>query len=156
MVSVCATCKGLQKHLHGLDGAQDTRPDQFQWIDSTLPSLRSSSTGCRGCALILNGILLHHDRFAGQKEENIRITAESFAPRPGRTLQDHLSVEARWLDDDDHNGCQDQDHEHSKAYPDLKLEFFTEGGMYTTSACLMTDRFPNERTNQPLAYAPLI
>ena len=128
MVSVCATCKGLQKHLHGLDGPQETETGKLQWIDTSLPKLRSSASGCRACALILNGILLHHDRFAGQREDGIRVVAVSFTSKPGRTLQDHLSVEIRWKEHDDHSTCQEDEHEHPTGYPDLKLEFFTDGG----------------------------
>jgi hypothetical protein len=128
MVSVCATCKGLQKHLHSLDGAQETSSDKLQWIDASLPTLRSSAAGCKACALVLNGILLHHDRFAGQKEENIKIIAESFSSKPDRKLQDHLSVQVRWSDHEDQDDCQDEGHEHNSCYPDLKLEYFTDGG----------------------------
>ncbi|KAJ4366188.1 hypothetical protein N0V83_007823 [Neocucurbitaria cava] len=42
-------------------------------------------------------------------------------------LQDHLSVEVRWKEQGDHNACQDDEHEHITGYPDLKLEFFTDG-----------------------------
>lgn len=125
MVSVCATCKGLQKHLRGLDGPLETETGTLQWIATSLPSLRTSSSGCRACALILNGILLHHDRFAGQKEDGITIVAVSLSSKLGRTLQDHLSVEVRWKEPDGDNDEQ----EHSTGYPDLKLEFFTDGGM---------------------------
>ncbi|KAF1851512.1 HET-domain-containing protein [Cucurbitaria berberidis CBS 394.84] len=127
MVSVCATCKGLQKHLHALDGPQETVTEKLQWIDTSLPNLRTSSSGCRACALILNGILLHHERFAGQKEDGLRIIATSFPPNPRRTLQDHLSVEIRWKEHDDHDACQEEEHEHTMGYPDLKLEFFIDG-----------------------------
>lgn len=131
MVSVCATCKGLQKHLRGFDNPQESAGDKLQWIDTSLPHLRSSSSNCRGCALVLNGILLHHDRFANQKEENIKIIAESFPPKPERKLQDHLSVSIRWNDAQDQDGDQDNEHEYSSCYPDLKVEYFTDGGMYS-------------------------
>ncbi|KAI8933727.1 hypothetical protein NX059_009443 [Plenodomus lindquistii] len=128
MVSVCASCKGLQKHLHSLDGAQETETDALQWLSTSLPELRTSSSSCRACALLLNGILLHHDRFASQREEDIWITAESFKPKVDQPAQDHLSLELRWHSRHDHD-CQDDedDHEHSAGYPDLKLEFFTDG-----------------------------
>jgi hypothetical protein len=85
--------------------------------------------------LLLQGILLHHDRFAGVTENNIRITAESFNPSAdvqGSNTQDHLSVEVRWseLGDDSCDGEGDQHmHEYEEGYPDLKLEFFTDQGM---------------------------
>lgn len=146
MVSVCATCKGLQLHLRSLDGAfQDSSSTSSLWVNTTLPNLRRSSNaaGCRACALILHGILLHHERFAGVKEESIRIKAESFAASdgtPGDPAQGHLSVELRWKDahldhengnhklqEDDDDQMQDSDqHNHDESYPDLKLEFFTD------------------------------
>jgi hypothetical protein len=129
MVSVCATCKGLQKHLHDLDGAQENGTDSLLWVNTTLPKLRSSSSACRACALLLSGILLHHDRFAGVSEDNVRVTAESFKPKSGKSHQEHLSVELRWKESDDHDGCQDDEHEHTAGNADLKLEFFTDGGM---------------------------
>jgi hypothetical protein len=129
MVSVCATCKGLQKHLHGLDGAQENGTDSLLWVNTTLPNLRSSSSACRACALLLNGILLHHDRFASVNEERVRVKAESFTPRSAKNSQEHLSVELRWKESNDHDECQDDDHEHTAVNADLKLEFFTDGGM---------------------------
>ena len=104
MVSVCATCKGLQLHLRSLDGTfQDSSSSSLSWVNTTLPNLRRSTNagGCRACALILQGILLHHDRFAGVKEEIIRIKAESFTSPDGIhkvSNQGHLSVEVRWKD----------------------------------------------------------
>jgi hypothetical protein len=129
MVSVCATCKGLQKHLHGLDGAQENGANSLLWVNSTLPNLRSSSSACRACALLLNGVLLHHDRFAGVNEDSVRVKAQSFGPKQGKSSQEHLSVELRWKESDDHDGCHDEEHEHTAGNADLKLEFFTDGGM---------------------------
>jgi hypothetical protein len=128
MVSVCGTCQGLQKHLITLERPQETDSDTLQWANTTLPSLRTSGAHCRACALMLNGLLLHHDRFANVSEDNIRIRAESFASKPGRTFQDHLSVEVRWKEQEtQHDECLEDPHEHI-GYPDLKLEFFTDGG----------------------------
>ncbi len=127
MVSVCATCKSLQKHLYGVDSAQENGSDSLVWVDTTLPNLRSRSNACRACALLLNGVLLHHDRFATINEDNIRVRAETFKPKPEKPPQDHLSVELRWKDDDDQDDC--HDHEHAAGHADLKLEFFTDGGM---------------------------
>ncbi|KAF2793543.1 HET-domain-containing protein [Melanomma pulvis-pyrius CBS 109.77] len=132
MVSVCNTCKSLQKHLRSLDGGvQETDAASVVWVATTLPNLRRSTDGgCRACALLLQGILLHHDRFAGVTENNIRITAESFdssGPVHGENAQDHLSVEVRWQKL--HDGCCDGEggeHDHEEGYPDLKLEFFTD------------------------------
>ncbi|CAN9326770.1 unnamed protein product [Alternaria sp. RS040] len=126
MVSVCATCKGLQKHLHG-ESAQENGSESLVWVDTTLPKLRSRSTACRACALLLNGVLLHHDRFANINEDNVRITAESFKPKTGKTPQEHLSVELRWKDNDDQDDSHEDDHEHATGHADLKLEFFTDG-----------------------------
>lgn len=130
MVSVCATCKGLQKYPHGLNGAQDSSTESLVWVNTRLPTLRSSSNACRACALLLNGILPYCDRFAGVAEDRIRVTAESFNSKPDRTLQDHLSVELRWKDNEDHDECQNETHENTTGYADLKLEFFTDGGMH--------------------------
>jgi hypothetical protein len=129
MVSVCGTCQGLQKHLGALERPQETDSDTLQWANTTLPSLRTSGSSCRACALILNGVLLHHERFATVNEDTIQVKAESFVSKPGRIFQDHLSVEVRWKEHDtQHDECQDDQHEHV-GYPDLKLEFFTDGGM---------------------------
>lgn len=143
MVSVCATCKGLQLHLRSLDGTfQDSSSSSLIWVNTTLPNLRRSTIvgGCRACALILQGILLHHDRFAGVKEDIIRIKAESFTTSDGNhqnSNQGHLSVEVRWKDvhlpqedgdhgdEDDHMDDSDR-HDHDEGYPDLKLEYFTD------------------------------
>jgi len=128
MVSVCGTCQGLQKHLKALENQKETENDTLQWVNTSLPSLRASASNCRACALLLNGILLHHERFAGINEHKIRVKAESFTSKPGRTFQDHLSVELRWKEQDAHHDeCQDDQHEHV-GYPDLKLEFFTDRG----------------------------
>ena len=134
MVSVCTTCKGLQKHLHG-ESAQENGSESLVWVDTTLSKLRSSSSACRACALLLNGVLLHHDRFANINEDNVRITAESFKPKLGKAPQEHLSVELRWKDNDDQDDCHDDDdHEHAAGHADLKLEFFTDGGMHQVSS----------------------
>jgi hypothetical protein len=77
----------------------------------------------------LNGILLHHDRFAGVNEDDIRVRAQSFKPKSGTNAQHHLSVELRWMESEDQDECQDDEHEHSApGHADLKLEFFTDGG----------------------------
>jgi hypothetical protein len=127
MVSVCATCKGLEKHVRSPDGTQDTDAGSLLWINTSLPALRTSAAGCRACTLLLQGILLHHYRFAGIDEASMRITAETFQPTAGLSLQDHLSVDVRWQEQDAHDECQDDGDEHA-GYPDLKLEFFTDGG----------------------------
>lgn len=76
---------------------------------------------------MLNGVLLHHEHFKNVEEDRVRIKAESFTSKPGRTFQDHLSVEVRWKDQDNqHDDCQEDSHEHA-GYPDLKLEFFSDG-----------------------------
>ncbi|KAF2868607.1 heterokaryon incompatibility protein-domain-containing protein [Massariosphaeria phaeospora] len=130
MVSVCATCNGLQKHLRALDGGlQETDSASLRLVNTTLPSLRhSTNRGCRACALLLQGTLLHHERFAGIKEDGIKIKAESFDssnPTSARNAQAHLSVEVRWKAHD--GGCCEGDElEHEESYPDLKLEFFTD------------------------------
>lgn len=130
MVSVCGTCKGLQKHLKPGDASQELEPDTVQWVNTSLANLRSSASNCRACALLLNGILLHHERFAGFKEDRITIKVENFATKPGRTSQSHLSVELRWRElDAQHDECQDDPHDQT-GYPDLKLEYFTSGGMW--------------------------
>ncbi|KAF2268246.1 HET-domain-containing protein [Lojkania enalia] len=126
MVSVCTTCKGLQKHLRSLDGAfaQEPEPDSLQWLTTTLPSLRRSTNGgCRACAVLLQGILLHHDRFAAVKEEDIRVRAESLNA-PAAAAQDHVSVEVRWKGLGD--CCDGDEPAHEEGYPDLKLEFYTD------------------------------
>ena len=127
MVSVCATCKGLQKHLKSLDGAQHTDAASLLWVNTSLPALRASAAGCRACALLLQGILLHHDRFATIDEASVAITAETFQPAAGPKSHDHLSVDVRWKDQHAHDECQDEGDGHT-GYPDLKLELFTDGG----------------------------
>jgi hypothetical protein len=135
MVSVCTNCKGLQKHLRGLDGGvQETETGSWEWLNTTLPSLRRSANGgCRACALLVNGILLHHDRFPSvKKEEYIKIKANTFdcsAPVE-RTAQDHLSVEVRWQEprDETYDGESESELGQAEGYPDLKLEFFTDQG----------------------------
>lgn len=149
MVSVCATCKGLQNHLHGLKGAPDSGAASLVWLSTRLPRLRASASSCRACALLVNGILLHRARLArlGQDEDDdaVRVTAESFKPRPDTSLQGHLSVELRWTTADDQNDCQDDDHDHAASQPDLKLEFFTDGGMHHHHAPPQTRPHPPPR-----------
>ncbi|KAH8723185.1 heterokaryon incompatibility protein-domain-containing protein [Phaeosphaeriaceae sp. PMI808] len=123
MVSMCGVCHGLQNHLMHLGSNQEKVGDALQWVNTSLPSLRASGTSCRACALLLNGILLHHERFSDADEKIIRIKAESFTSKPGRVFQDHLSVELRWKDQD----TQQNDQYEPTGYPDLKLEFFTDG-----------------------------
>lgn len=128
---VCVTCKGLQKHLKAVDGVQETEAGALKLVEASLPDLRASAANCRACALLLQGILLHHDRFRDVKENDIRITAESFKTIPGRSSQDHLSVEARWQDPQDDDAQEEDEHEHGHAgWPNLKLEFFTDGGRF--------------------------
>lgn len=122
---VCTTCKGLQKHLKAVDGVQETEAGALKLVDTSLPDLRASAANCRACALLLQGILLHHDRFRDVKENDIRITAELYTI-PGRSSQDHLSVEARWQDP--HGDDVQEEDEHGHGWPNLKLEFFTDGG----------------------------
>ncbi|KAH7080085.1 heterokaryon incompatibility protein-domain-containing protein [Paraphoma chrysanthemicola] len=136
MVSVCGTCQGLQKHLKALEAPQETDNDTVQWVNASLPSLRASGGNCRACALLLNGVLLHHERFSGVREDKIRVKAESFSSKPGRNFQDHLSVEIRWKEEDAHHDeCQDNEHEHA-GYPDLKLEFFTDEGQQSSFSAI--------------------
>lgn len=125
---VCTTCKGLQKHQKAVDGVQETEAGALKLVDTSLPDLRASAANCRACALLLQGVLLHHDRFRNVKESDICITAESYKSIPGHSSQDHLSVEARWQDphDDDVQG----EDEHGHGWPNLKLEFFTDGGKF--------------------------
>lgn len=129
MVSVCATCKGLQKHLSPFNnGSESDELGVVQWVNATLPRLRqSTSGGCRACALVLQGILLHHDRFKGVEEERVRIVAHSYRSSPSEKAQDHLSVDVRWKEQPDES-CEETAHEHEDGYPDLRLEFFTDGG----------------------------
>ena len=126
MVSVCATCKGLQKHF---DVQQEGDP-AVRLVDVTLTALRRSSTACRPCALLLHGILLYHSRFANVGEDSVNIIAEFFPSMSTTTHQDHLSVELRWQESPD-GSCGDAEHEHGQGvdHPDLKLEFFTDPGM---------------------------
>jgi hypothetical protein len=140
MVSVCTTCKGLQRHLRALDsGAKDSETEPLQWLNTTLPSLRRSSTngGCRACSLLLQGILLHHDRFADVNEDSIKISAESFNSSEARQGdgQHHLSVEIRWKALGE-GCCEGNEHEHDEGYPDLKLEFYTDKGARDSSNCI--------------------
>ncbi|KAF1926229.1 HET-domain-containing protein [Didymella exigua CBS 183.55] len=118
---VCVTCKGLQKHLKAVGGVQETEAGALKWIDSSLPDLRASAANCRACALLLQGILLHHDRFRDVKENVIHITAQSY-----KAPQDHLSVEAWWHDSRDDDVQEEDEHGHT-GWPNLKLEFFTDG-----------------------------
>ncbi|KAF9692213.1 hypothetical protein EKO04_009960 [Ascochyta lentis] len=143
---VCATCKGLQKHLELLEDVEQTAAGTLHFVDTSLPNLRASATSCRACALLLQGILLHHDRFTNVKENAIRITAEAFKSVQGRRSQDHLSVEARWNeqhDDDDHG---DDNHSHA-GWPNLKLEFFTDGDGQSSFSAIGRGR---QISSQPL------
>ncbi|KAF1955359.1 HET-domain-containing protein [Byssothecium circinans] len=126
MALSCTTCKGLQRRPRVCDGSRGPEtPNAVQWVCTSLPSLRKSSSSCRSCALLLQGILLHHDRFAGVQEKDINVIAESFEFVSAKTAQDHLSVELRWREVK--NGCCDSNaHDCEKGYPDLKLEFFTD------------------------------
>jgi hypothetical protein len=128
MVSVCKTCRGLQTSQRT---PRDGTSRALQWFSTTLPVLRRSATaGCRGCALILQGVLLHHDQFVGVSEDRLKISAESFIPGPDKhSVQGHLSVELRWkLRDNAEADAPELDYE--EKYPDLKLEFYTEKGMF--------------------------
>jgi len=127
MLSVCDTCQGLQKHPKALESSQDTDNDTLELVNTSLPNLRTSATNCKACTLLVNGILLHHGRFSGIEEERIRIRAESFASI-GRANQDHLSVEVRWKEQFTHNYDREDDQHEHVGYPDLKLEYFTDGG----------------------------
>jgi hypothetical protein len=127
MVSVCKICRGLQKSQRMPEGGAS---GALHWFSTTLPVLRRSATaGCRGCALILQGVLLHHDRFVGLNEDRLKISAESFVPGPDRqSVQSHLSVELRWKSREDAEAdAPELDYE--EKYPDLKLEFYAEKGM---------------------------
>jgi hypothetical protein len=130
MVSVCATCKGLQLHLSPYNSNQESNElGVVPWVSTTLPSLRrSASGGCRACALVLQGILLHHDRFKGVEEASLRIVAQSYRSSSAEQAQEHLSVDLRWKGQPDEN-CGDTTHDHEDDYPDLRLEFFLDGGM---------------------------
>ncbi|KAF3041710.1 hypothetical protein E8E12_006499 [Didymella heteroderae] len=147
---VCTTCKGLQKHLKAVGGVQETEADMLKLVDTSLPDLRASAASCRSCALLLQGILLHHDRFRDVKESDIRITAESYKSIPGCSSQDHLSVEARWQEahDDD---VQEED-EHGNGWPNLKLEFFTDGDGQSSFSAIGRGR---QILGQPLQDAGL-
>ncbi|KAJ4292692.1 hypothetical protein N0V90_009355 [Kalmusia sp. IMI 367209] len=125
MEEVCATCTGLQKHLKHPDRNPDTASGAVRWVDTDLSRLRLSSGSCRACALLLQGILLHHSRFASVREDDISIIAKSFHSGRPEKAQDHLSVELRWEECQD-DCCEEDDHEHHEGYPDLKLEFFTD------------------------------
>ena len=127
---VCGTCKGLQKQFQAADGAQLTEATAHL-VDASLPDLRASATNCRACALLLQGILLHHDRFRDVKEDGIRVTANSFTSTAGRNSQGHLSVEARWDEQYEDDDQEDDEHEHEHfGWPNLKLEFFTDKGRF--------------------------
>ncbi len=124
---VCAICKGLQKNLEPAGVVRDAGADALPLVDTFLPDLRASATGCRACGLLLQGILLHHDRFKKAKESDTRITACTFKSVPDRDSQDHLSVEVRWKEDDN----QEDDKHGNGGWPNLKLEYFTDGGRIT-------------------------
>jgi hypothetical protein len=135
MVSACITCNGLQKHLLGT--AQESENGSLQWVNTSLPRLRASAEHCPACKLLLNGILFHHERFANIREDQISIRAESFLSAPGRTCQDHLSVELRWKEQDAHTD-EGQDEQNDYAgYPDLKLEYFNDASRWLLSVSLV-------------------
>ncbi|KAH6643063.1 heterokaryon incompatibility protein-domain-containing protein [Boeremia exigua] len=142
---VCATCKGLQKNLNPVDGAQDIEAGALYWVDASMPDLRTSAADCRACGLLLQGILLHHERFRNVKENDIRITAESFKPVPERSSQDHLSVEVRWQEQ--HSDDQEDDEHGSAGWPNLKLEFFTDGDGQSSFSAIGRGR---QISSQPL------
>ncbi|KAF2627522.1 HET-domain-containing protein [Macroventuria anomochaeta] len=148
---VCATCKGLQKHLKTLDGVQKTETGALQLVDASLLDIRASATGCRACALLLQGILLHHDRFKNVKESDTRITAESFESVQGRNSQDHLSVEARWKEQHDDDEQENDEHGHA-GWPNLKLEFFTDEDGQSSFSAIGQGR---QISSQPLQDAGL-
>ena len=128
MVSVCKTCRGLQTSQRT---PEDGASGALQWFSTTLPVLRrSAAAGCRGCALILQGVLLHHDQFVGVSEDRLKISAKSFISGPDKhSVQGHLSVELRWnLGDEAEADALELDYE--EKYPDLKLEFYTEKGTF--------------------------
>ena len=125
---VCGTCKGLQKQFNAANGAQQTEATAHL-VDASLPDLRASASNCRACALLLQGILLHHDRFRDVKEDGIQITANSFTSTSGNNSQGHLSVEARWKEQYEDDDQEDDEHEHT-GWPNLKLEFFTDRGRF--------------------------
>ena len=126
MMPVCTLCSGLQKPLKGPGQyGQTDSLSSIRWVDTTLQQLRASSGACRACALLLNGVLFYHGRFATVKENQIRVIAETFQSAHSKTSQDHLSVEVRWKQHEEQ--CDDaDDHEHDEGYPDLKLELFTD------------------------------
>ncbi|KAF2637378.1 HET-domain-containing protein [Massarina eburnea CBS 473.64] len=146
---MCTTCKGLQKHLQIFDVEEESdAPNVVQWMNTTLPRLRVSSGSCRACALILQGILLHHERFTGVQEPNITVIAESFRSTPVQTVQDHLSVELRWRGVSNES-CDGDAQQCEEAYPDMKLEFFTDGDCETSYSAIgkgrnITDAFLQE------------
>lgn len=128
MALTCATCQGLQKHLQVFEERdQADRLAAIQWVNTTLPSLRQSSTHCRACALLLQAILLHHSRFSGVEEENIDIVVESFESSAVETAQDHLSIEVTWK-----SASSSPDAGNEEAYPDLKLELYTDQSKTST------------------------
>ncbi|KAF2713642.1 HET-domain-containing protein [Pleomassaria siparia CBS 279.74] len=150
MGSVCNTCKSLQKNL--ASDTQDIESDSVLWVNTNLPSLRRSRNGgCRACVLLLQGILLHHDRFAGIAEKSIGIKAESFISSrvtPEKSTQDHLSVEVRWQDVDDCGDGEAGEHDHQEGYPDLKLEFFTDQDDQTPFSAIGRGRHISENLLQ--------
>jgi hypothetical protein len=136
MISPCITCKGLQKQNLPTNGAHVTAPlESIEWVNTALSDLRQSSATCRACALLLQGILLHHDRFSRASEDDVRVVAESFQPGSVNDAQLHLSLELRWRQCGDtcvYNDDEDITENHGDRYPDLKLEFFTDRGMFAS------------------------
>lgn len=100
-----------------------------QWMNTTLSNLRGSSNGgCRACALLLQGILLHHDKFATVNEEDVRVRAQSCqSPDP---TQNHLSVELHWRSPSLDDSEEEAEEDYENGLPDMKLEYFTDEGMY--------------------------
>ena len=122
-MSVCATCASLR--VRGKASKDDEERDgnrSVRLVDTTLAQLRGSSGSCRACAVLLNGVLFYHSRFAAVKEDETKITADVF---PSKALQDHLTVNVRWTSHEEESDDMEE-HEHEEDYPDLKLEFFTD------------------------------
>ena len=133
---VCAVCSSLQKQHQDIDDAGRTiARAAVRCVNTTLTQLRASSEDCRDCALLLNGVLFYHGRFATIQEEKIKIIAETFPSNQLNASQQHLSVEVRWQEPQD--GCDDaHDHGHAEGYPDMKLEFFTDQRKSSEQRCI--------------------
>lgn len=128
MVSACTTCKRLQKFKQ-MESLTHSSEMSTEWMNTNLAKLRGSSGGgCRACSLLLQGILLHHDKFAASREEDVKVRAQTYqSPDP---TQNHLSVELHWKPpNSDDSGLEDEDEDDEVGLPDLKLEYYTEEGM---------------------------